>query len=85
LRKEKNTKWNKKVNSLLAFLQNFYPWEVIFLKDVARGIRKNDLDIYLCPECGEPLENVSASESHQNNVYELHLRAWHGKLHAESH
>jgi hypothetical protein len=53
---------------------------MIFLKEVARKeISKNDLGEYFCPECGEPFANISISEVHLNNVYELHLKAWHGK------
>ena len=37
--------------------------------------------IYVCPECGKPFENVSATESHLNGSYELHLKASHGKPH----
>jgi hypothetical protein len=32
---------------------------------------------YFCPECGKPFANVSSTESHLNNVYELHMKAWH--------
>jgi uncharacterized protein (UPF0212 family) len=52
-----------------------------FLKEeTRREIDKNDLGIYFCPECGEPFDNISTTESHLRNVYELHLKAWHGKL-----
>jgi len=54
--------------------------EVIFLKETPRRESgKADLATYICPECGEPFENVSATESHIDNVYEIHLKAWHEK------
>jgi hypothetical protein len=40
---------------------------------------------FFCPECGKPFADINATESHLHNVYELHLKARHGKLHAEAH
>jgi hypothetical protein len=86
-KKEKNTKTNNLTsNNLLAISSNFYPFGSEYLKEGAkRETAKIEQSIYFCPECGKPLENVSATESHLNDTYELHLTAWHGKLHAEAH
>ncbi len=54
-------------------------------EEVRRETLGSKQAIYLCPECGKPFENVSATESHLHDTYELHLKAWHGKLHDEAH
>lgn len=59
---------------------------MIFLKEATRReIGRTNQDVYFCPECGEPFADISTTESHLNNVYELHLKAWHGKQHDEAH
>jgi len=50
-----------------------------------REVGRNDQGIYFCPECGEPFADISTTESHLHNVYELNLKAWHGKLPDEAH
>ena len=50
--------------------------EVIYLKETKRV-----QDEYLCPECGKPFEEVSTTESHLNNVYEVRVKASHAKPH----
>jgi transcription initiation factor IIE alpha subunit len=38
---------------------------------------KEQQSVYCCPECGEPLENVTATESHQNGTYEVRVKGSH--------
>ena len=45
------------------------------------GLQDN---LYICPECGKPFENVSTSERHKDGTYEVHLMAWHVKPNVEA-
>ena len=42
-----------------------------------REIVGTNQELYVCPECGKPFANVSTTESHANNMYEVHLKASH--------
>ena len=53
-------------------------------EEAKRETAKLEQSIYLCPECGKPFENVSATESHHNDTYEINLKAWHARLHDET-
>ncbi len=59
-----------------AISSNFLSREVIYMKETKRS-----QDVYLCPECGKPFEEVSTAESHVNDVYEVRVKASHAKPH----
>ena len=64
------------MSKALADSSNFLSMEVIYLKETKRA-----QDVYLCPECGKPFEEVSTTESHLNDVYEVRVKASHAKPH----
>ena len=72
LKKVKSTK----MSNALAVSPNFLLREVIYMKETRRA-----QDVYLCPECGKPFEEVSATESHLHDVYEVRVKASHAKPH----
>jgi hypothetical protein len=58
----------------LVFFQ-FFAGDVTYFKETSRISQR----VYLCPECGKPFEEVSATEIHLNDVYEVRVKASHAK------
>ena len=46
-------------------------------EEAKKEIGRYDQGKYFCPECGKPFDDISTTESHLPNAYELHLKAWH--------
>jgi hypothetical protein len=57
--------------------------EVKYLQEEVKR-EKSTQAVYMCPECGKPFENVSATESHLNDTYEVHLKASHEHPHGDA-